>query len=281
MKFEQAAQDYHRIEKAIQYIETHYHAQPSLAEIAAAVNMSQHHFQKVFSRWVGISPKRFMQYLSKETAKACLNQSQSVLSAAINSGLSGPGRLHDLFVHAEAVTPGEYKNYGKGLDIFYGFHPTPFGDCLVALSKRGITNLMFVNNNVEEVMNELKQRWRNAHLVPDQKRSGQAVMRIFPSDNLPAAPLHLHIKGTNFQLKVWEALLSLPAGVLVTYEDVARKIDNPRAIRAVATAIANNPIAYLIPCHCVIRKSGEFNQYRWGSTRKKLMIGWELSRANR
>jgi AraC family transcriptional regulator of adaptative response/methylated-DNA-[protein]-cysteine methyltransferase len=280
MKFQQAAQDYQRIEKAIQFIETHFQTQPSLAEIAAAVNMSEHHFQKVFSRWVGISPKRFMQYLSKETAKVYLSQSQSVLSAAHNSGLSGPGRLHNLFIYTEAVSPGEYKNHGKGLEIFYGFHPTPFGDCLVALSKRGVTNLMFVNNNVEQVMSELKQRWRNAHLIPDQKRSGQAVRRIFPSDNPLAAPLHLHIKGSNFQIKVWEALLSLPAGILVTYEDIAQRIEKPRAVRAVATAIGNNPIAYLIPCHCVIRKSGDFNQYRWGSIRKKIMIAWELSRVN-
>ena len=276
----QLSQDYQRIEQAIRYVEDHYLEQPSLKEMAQSVGLSEYHFQRLFSRWVGISPKRFMQYLTKEQAKQLLMKSQDILSATYQSGLSGPGRLHDLFVTCEAVTPGEYKGRGQGVKIYYGFHPTPFGECLIATTRRGVCNLMFLQEGDHFAASaELKSLWPEAEVIqdPDQTRAAaEEILNLFQLRSM--APLHLHLRGTNFQIKVWEALLKIPAGSVISYEELAVSIGSPRGSRAVGNAVARNPIPVLIPCHRVIRKSGEFGDYRWGSSRKKAMLGWELSK---
>lgn len=281
MDFIKAAEDYYRVEKALQYIENNFERQPELKEIAEAACLSEYHFQRLFSRWVGISPKRFLQFLTKEYAKKILRQSRNLLDATFDSGLSSPGRLHDLFVNCEAVTPGEYKSLGEGLQIRYGVHPTPFGDCLLALTDRGICNLSFImDGDVERSEKWLRRKWTKALMIRDESATAQAVKDIFdPAERQNSKPLPLLLKGTNFQIKVWEALVRIPPGSLVSYKDVAGIIDKPRAVRAVASAVANNPISYLIPCHRVILEMGVINQYRWGTARKKAIVGWEAARA--
>lgn len=276
----QLNQDYHRVEQAIRYVEDHYLEQPSLKEIAQSVGLSEYYFHRLFSRWVGISPKRFMQFLTKEQAKQLLMNSQDILSATYQSGLSGPGRLHDLFVTCEAVTPGEYKGRGQGVKIYYGFHPTPFGECLIASTQRGVCNLMFrQEGDRNAAIAELRALWLAAEIIHDPERTRTAAEEILNLFQLRSiTPLHLHLRGTNFQIKVWEALLKIPSGSVVSYEDIAISIGSPGGSRAVGNAVARNPIPVLIPCHRVIRKSGEFGDYRWGSTRKKAMLGWELSK---
>jgi len=280
--FTQASTDYTLIEKAIHYLEENYQQQPTLAEVAAHVGMSEYHFQRLFSRWAGISPKRFVQYLTMQHAKQVLDESQNLLEAAFATGLSGPGRLHDLFVTHEAVTPGEYKNKGAGLIIRYGFHPTPFGDALLAETERGICGLSFITANGSPghgrtaAVANLARDWPLATLVEDEAGTRPAVKQIFsPADH--QQPLPVYLKGTNFQIQVWMALLRVPAGALVTYGTLARAAGQEKAARAVGTAVGHNPIAYLIPCHRVIQKSGQFGSYHWGATRKKALIGWEAA----
>jgi len=274
--FTALSEDYQRIAEAISYIETHAENQPTLEEIAASVNLSEYHFQRLFSRWAGISPKRFLQFLTKENAKRLLTR-QSVLDAAYAAGLSSPGRLHDLFVEAEAVTPGEYKSKGAGLDIAYGFHPTPFGECLLAVTARGVCFLAFVDDGDREAaLAELKQEWEHASLAPNPARTAPCVAEIFSS--APHPPLALHLRGTNFQMKVWEALLRIPPGTATSYEDLAVRIGQPKAARAVGSAVAHNPVAYLIPCHRVLRKTGEFGGYRYTPARKKAILLRESAR---
>ncbi len=279
----QQAQDYERVEKAIQFIEATYPNQPTLKEIAASVHLSEFHFQRLFTRWVGISPKRFLQYLTKEQAKYLLLRSHSLLEATYETGLSSPGRLHDLFIHCEAVTPAEFKRRGAGLSIVYGFHPTPFGECLLALTERGICDLIFVlDHNHSGAIATLRQRWGQACLIQDERRTTPLANALFA--RLHAAttsPLSLHLRGTNFQIKVWEALLRIPAGTVVSYQDIAISIGLPQAVRAVAQAIAHNPIPVLIPCHRVLPKAGDFGGYRWGTARKKALLGWEMSLSER
>lgn len=277
---EQARQDYLRIEKALRYLEENYDRQPTLKEIASAAALSEYHFQRLFGRWVGITPKRFLQFLTKEHAKACLRRSRSVLEATYDSGLTSPGRLHDLFVSCEAVTPGEYKEGGRGLSIAFGIHPTPFGDCLLATTGRGVCNLRFLLDDPEDDPRAwLARLWPEARLECRPDQTAPIVQTLFTRQDVEkAVPLHLHLKGTNFQIKVWEALLRIPSGHLVSYQDVAEMIGKPRAVRAVAGAVANNPISFIIPCHRVIRKIGEFHNYRWGAERKQAIIGWEMSR---
>ena len=272
--------DYQRVGQAIRYVEEHYLDQPSLKEMAQSVGLSEYHFQRLFSRWVGISPKRFMQYLTKEQAKQLLINSKDVLSATYQSGLSGPGRLHDLFVTCEAVTPGEFKGRGRGVLIRYGFHPTPFGECLIATTARGVCNLMFLQEGDRNAaLAELEAYWPAAEIIHDPGRTRGAADEIMTLFQMRTpAPLRLYLSGTNFQIKVWEALLKIPPGSVVSYEDVAISIGMPKASRAVGNAVAHNPIPVLIPCHRVIRKSGEFGAYRWGAPRKKAMIGWELTK---
>jgi AraC family transcriptional regulator, regulatory protein of adaptative response / methylated-DNA-[protein]-cysteine methyltransferase len=277
---EQLSRDYEIVEKAIAFIEAHHEAQPSLAAIASAVNLSEFHFQKIFSRWVGISPKRFLQFLTKEHAKKLLKQSRNLLDVTYDSGLSSPGRLHDLFIHCEAVTPGEYKVMGQGLSIRFGFSYSPFGKCLTASTSRGLCALKFVRDLSDaETIQWLRGQWPCADLVPDDLLTDTLVQKIFAFGSLPeSAPLHLFIKGTNFQIKVWEALMAIPFGTAVTYEDIANHIGLPGATRAVGTAVGKNPIPFLIPCHRVIRKMGAFGQYGGGRERKMAMIGWESAR---
>jgi AraC family transcriptional regulator of adaptative response/methylated-DNA-[protein]-cysteine methyltransferase len=274
------AKDYQRIEQAIAFLERNFARQPSLKEIAASANLSEYHFQRLFTRWVGISPKRFLQFLTKEHAKALLEKSEDVLGVAYASGLSGPGRLHDLFVTCEAVTPGEFKRQGEGLQIAYGFHPTPFGECLLAMTERGICNLSFVQSGGRDhALASLRHRWSKARLSRDGMQTRGVVSQVFAwYTGQTTAPLHLFLSGTNFQIKVWEALLQIPAGAVVTYEGIAACIGRPNAARAVSNAVAQNPIPVIIPCHRVIRKTGEFGGYHYGTARKQALIGWEAAR---
>jgi AraC family transcriptional regulator, regulatory protein of adaptative response / methylated-DNA-[protein]-cysteine methyltransferase len=276
---DQLTKDYQRVEKAIRYLETGFPYQPSLAEIAESVGLSEYHFQRLFSRWVGISPKRFLQFLTKEYARHLLEGPANVLDTALDTGLSGTGRLHDLFVSCEAVTPGEYRKRGGGLSIAWGIHPSPFGDCLLGVTGRGICWLNFVRDQSEKVLlAELENRWTNAALTHHPDATAPLMDRIFRSGpHQKPAPLHLYVQGTNFQIKVWEALLKIPLGRAVTYHDIARHIGSPKASRAVGNAVGKNPIPYLIPCHRVIRKMGEFGSYSGGPARKKAMIGWEAA----
>jgi AraC family transcriptional regulator of adaptative response/methylated-DNA-[protein]-cysteine methyltransferase len=278
--YQQLSQDYERIEQAIRYIETHHHEQPTLIEMAQSVNLSEYHFQRLFSRWVGISPKRFLQYLTKEQAKYLLTQSKDLLSVSYATGLSGSSRLHDLFVTCEAVTPGEYKLRGEGVAIRYGIHPSPFGECLVGLTVRGICNLIFVQNHDRvATITKIKDDWPAAEFTEDNEETRGVIdetMELFQRRS--TTPLRLYLSGTNFQIKVWEALLQIPAGSLVSYEDVAIHIGMPGASQAVGNAISKNPIPVLIPCHRVIRKNGELGDYRWGANRKKAILGWEMAK---
>jgi len=276
---EQLDDDYRRVERAIHFIEGQALRQPSLAEIAEDVGLSEFHFQRLFSRWVGISPKRFLQFLTKEYARRLLEESRDVLSVTYDAGLSSPGRLHELFVTCEAVTPGEIKMRGEGLTIEYGFHPSPFGRCLLALTDRGICGLSFVQEAPEETLvDRLRARWPGARISPRPKATGSVVNRIFsfPAEHEPA-PLHLFVRGTNFQIQVWQALIRIPLGKAVTYEDIARHIGAPQSSRAVGNAVGSNPIPFLIPCHRVIRKMGEFGNYGEGPDRKKAILGWEAA----
>jgi AraC family transcriptional regulator of adaptative response/methylated-DNA-[protein]-cysteine methyltransferase len=276
---EQLEEDYHRVECAIRFIEESALRQPSLAEIAGAAGLSEFHFQRLFSRWVGISPKRFLQFLTKEYARTLLEESEDVLSVTYDTGLSSPGRLHELFVTCEAVTPGEVKSRGEGLSIDYGFHPTPFGRCLLAVTERGICGLSFVQEGPEEgLVESLRRRWPGAVLRHEPAATDGFARRVFAfgADHEPG-PLHLFVRGTNFQIQVWQALIRIPFGKAVTYEDVARHIGMPTASRAVGNAVGSNPIPFLIPCHRVIRKLGEFGNYGEGPQRKKAILGWEAA----
>jgi AraC family transcriptional regulator of adaptative response/methylated-DNA-[protein]-cysteine methyltransferase len=279
---QQLAEDYQIVEQALAYLEKYHTQQPSLEEVAELVGLSEYHFQRLFTRWVGISPKRFLQYLTKEHACALLDRSLPLLETAYQTGLSGTGRLHDLFVTLEAVTPGEYKQRGAGLEIAYGFHNCPFGECLLALTERGICGLAFVSHgDRDDPLNDLRRRWTNANLVEDAHRTAKLADQIFslePESGSP--PLRLYLNGTNFQVKVWEALLRIPSGNVTTYGEIARSIGKPQAARAVGRAVATNPISYIIPCHRVIQKMGILGGYRWGTARKKAMLGWELARAS-
>jgi len=276
---QQLSEDYKRIEKAIVYLEEHYHEQPDLQEIAAYAGLSEFHFQRLFARWVGISPKRFLQFLTIENAKKMLEQSRNILETTYQSGLSSPGRLYDLFVTCEAVTPGEYKQRGEGLTIVYGFHPSPFGECLLAKTERGICGLSFVQNGDRQKSAEiLKNSWSRAQLTEDPGQTVHLVNSIFDfAQQDSSTPLHLLLSGTNFQIKVWEALLRVPAGIVISYEDVAEFIGMPKGARAVSRAVSQNKVAYLIPCHRVIRKMGVFGGYHWGTARKKAILGWEMA----
>jgi AraC family transcriptional regulator of adaptative response/methylated-DNA-[protein]-cysteine methyltransferase len=272
------SQHYILIEQAIQFIEANVQRQPELEEIASSIGLSEYHFQRLFTRWTGISPKRFMQFLTKEHAKELLARSENLLDTTHQVGLSSLGRLHDLFVTTEAVTPGEYKSGGAGLTIRYGIHPTPFGKCLIATTERGICNLSFVDSSEGRTIDNFVADWNLAKLNEDYATTAPLVHRIFSviEEN---SPLKLHLRGTNFQIKVWEALLTIPAGTVTTYEHIAAQIGSPNALRAVGTAVGHNPIAYLIPCHRVIRKSGEYGNYRHGSARKKVILAREFAQS--
>ena len=269
--------DYSRIEKAIRYLDANRAAQPELGDVAKYVDLSPAHFQRMFTRWAGISPKRFLQHKTAQVVKKLLRENRSVLDASYEAGLSGGSRLHDLIVNAEAVSPGEFQKAGEGLVVKFGFHPSPFGECFIAITPRGICQLAFVNPVTRhEALERLKHDWPRAQIVADQSATRAAVARAFPIGGSPKQPslppLALHIKGTNFQLKVWEALLQIPDGGVTTYGDIAGSLHLPGASRAVGSAVGSNPVSWLIPCHRVIRSTGELGGYAWGIERKKVML---------
>jgi len=267
--------DYERIERAIIFIENNFRDQPTLREVAGAIGLSGHHFQRLFKRWAGISPKRFLQFVTAVHAKELLTKPQRLVDVAYESGLSGVSRLHDLLVNMEAVTPGEFRTRGEDLTIRYGFHLSPFGECFIAVTDKGICSIEFVgNDDCDAAVAGLQKQWKNAQIVRDQKGTGDFVDKIFVGHSLKHRP-SVHVKGTNFQIKVWEALLRVPQGEVVSYEELASYIGKPKAVRAVANAVARNPVAFLIPCHRVIRKTGAIGGYHWGSTKKTAILLWE------
>lgn len=275
----QVIQDYDRVERALQFLEGSSPNQPSLNELASHVGLSEFHMQRLFTRWAGISPKRFMQVQTLHHAKEALDGARSVLDGTYSAGLSSSGRLHDLFVSLEAVTPGEYRTGGTGLRIDAGFHDTPFGECLIALTERGICGLSFVEGERDASWSDLEQRWPGASVTESSRRTTNVAQEIFePLGARSGRPLALLVRGTNFQVQVWNALLRIPAGRFAAYEDIAHAIGSPKAMRAVGTAVGRNPIAFLIPCHRVIRASGAIGGYRWGLPRKRAMIAWEAGR---
>lgn len=277
--YRQLNSDYPMIERAIRYLEENASHQPELSEIASAVGLSEFHFQRVFTRWAGISPKRFLQFLTKESAKELLDRSENLLDTTLQVGLSSLGRLHDLFITTEAVTPGEYKSRGIGLTIHYGLHPTPFGQCLIGVTERGICHLSFVESSEGGAVDELAAEWQKARMIENPRKTESFVEPIFNVGHHRDKPLQVYLRGTNFQIKVWEALLQIPSGRVSTYQQIAEQVGRPGATRAVGTAVGHNPVPVLIPCHRVIRKLGEFGNYRYGAARKKALLGWELSKA--
>jgi len=275
----EACEDYRRIERAIAFLQERFLAQPDLAAIAKHVHLSEFHFQRLFTRWAGVSPKRFLQFLTVEHAKKQLAESKALLDVTFDTGLSSPSRLYDLFVTVEAVTPGEFKSRGAGLRIRYGLHATCFGTCLLAVTERGICWLAFVHRvPKDEAVEELKRHWRGAQVVESPSTTATFVERIFSRrQSSDETPLNLLLAGTNFQLKVWQALLRIPTGAVISYQTLACEVCSARAWRAVANAVANNPIAYLIPCHRVIRNTGVIGDYRWGNVRKRALLAWEAA----
>lgn len=279
----QGHEDYLLVEKAIKYIEMNYMRQPTLDEIARSVSVSKYHFQRVFTRWAGVSPSKFLQYITISHAKKLLQESMSILDVTNEVGLSSTSRLFDLFVNFEAITPGEYKKQGEGLEIIYGVHYTQFGECLIAVTERGICSLDFVDGeNVEELLSNLKAEWYKSKLIYDNEKTRCIIERIFSSEKLSKEDekIKVLLKGTNFQIKIWEALLNIEFGRIVSYKTIAQMIGAPTAARAVGNAIAKNPIAYIIPCHRVIRDIGVINNYKWGNSRKKAMLGWEAAKTD-
>lgn len=273
--------DYETVRDALAFLEAHARSQPTLSEVAGHVGLSPGHFQRLFGRWVGISPKRFLQLVTLEHAKEALVSSASVLDATYASGLSSPGRLHDLFVTVQAVTPGTYRRSGDGLTIHTGVHDSPFGYCLLAVTDRGVCGLSFHDDAAcERGLEDVRARWPRADIVASEAVTTPVAENLFgPMREASRAPLTLVVRGTNFQSQVWQALLQVSAGQLTTYGDIARRIGRPSAARAVGAAVGSNPIAWLIPCHRVIASSGTFGGYRWDPLRKKAMIGWEMARA--
>ena len=272
--------NYYRIADAIKYIQLNFKNQPSLEELAEKANLSPYHFQRLFSEWAGTSPKRFLQYISIGYAKKCLKENQaSLFETALETGLSGTSRLHDLFVNIEGMTPGEYKNGGANLNVNYSFAETPFGNILVAATLKGICHLVFIEDE-QIALEKLTTKFPAANFHHTLDPIQQNALFIFQNDWSKLQEIKLHLKGTDFQLKVWETLLKIPVGKLSTYGSIANKVENPKACRAVGTAIGDNPVAFLIPCHRVIQASGALGGYHWGTERKMAMIGWEAAKTN-
>lgn len=269
--------DYDRIARLIRYVDAHRLEQPSLSELAGVAGLSESHFHRLFTRWAGVTPKAFLMYLTSAHAKALLRGSRSVLEAAFEAGLSGPGRLHDLLVSLDAVTPGEFKALGEGLEIRFGRHATPFGPCLIGVTDRGVCHLEFLRGDGDA--GRLRAAWPRAALRARPNETRAVAARLFDGGAAGAQPLKALLVGSPFQLKVWEALLRVPAGRTVSYGELARAIGEPNAARAVGSAVGANRLAYLVPCHRVIRETGAFGGYRWGVERKQAMLAWESSRA--
>lgn len=273
--------NYNRIAEAISYVNQNFRSQPSLSEIAEHVNMSPFHFQRMFQDWAGVTPKQFLQYLSLEHAKAIIHTKEySIFDVANQTGLSGSSRLHDLFVKIEGMTPGEYKNGGEMLTINYSFAVSQFGKLLIASTSKGICYLAFTEGDVEEEIHHLKSRFPNAIYTNEASHYHHDILSVLDNQYQTPPEVKLHLKGTAFQIKVWEALLKIPSGRLATYGELAKQTGYEKASRAVGTAIGNNPVAYLIPCHRVIRSTGIFGEYRWGRLRKSILIGWEAAQTD-
>jgi AraC family transcriptional regulator, regulatory protein of adaptative response / methylated-DNA-[protein]-cysteine methyltransferase len=271
--------DYQRVAEAIEYLNEHFKSQPDLSEVAQQVHLSPQHFQRIFTEWAGVSPKKFMQFLSIEHLRERIYETQNLNEAADLVGFSTQSRVYDLFVKIEGVTPNEYKKFGQGLQILYGFHATPFGECFIAMAEKGICALSFVDeSNKNATFDAFLNKWKAANLILNTKETGQIVQQIFAKNT--KSKLNIWIQGTNFQLKVWEALLNIPQGSVSTYQRIAENIQNPKAVRAVGTAIGSNPIAFLIPCHRVIKSTGVVGEYHWGSTRKQAILGLEMATRN-
>lgn len=271
--------NYERVAQAIDYLGKHFRKQPDLAELARQVHLSPEHFQRIFTEWAGVSPKKFMQYLTLDFLRDKIYAMPNLQAAADEAGLSAQSRVYDLFVNLEGVTPGAYRENGLGLDIQYGYHNTPFGLCFLAVADRGVCGLSFVDEDRKRTEFEtFQQKWHFAALHHAPDKTQPYIQQIFSPDGRPAAPLKILAQGTKFQLKVWEALLRIPPGAVTTYGQIAQSIGVPAATRAVGTAIGSNPVGFLIPCHRVIQSTGNLGAYHWGETRKKAMVGWEMAR---
>lgn len=269
--------DYDRIGAVIRYLDEHHREQPDLACLAGVAGLTQYHFHRLFRSWAGITPKDFLQCLTLEHVKSLLRNGDSVLDASIDAGLSGPGRLHDLCVGLEAASPGEMKARGEGLRFTCGFAESPFGQCLVGETSRGVCHLAFVDGEQEHGLAKLRAQWPGASLSRDDCAAREIVADVFVRPKVERAPLRAYVRGTAFQVRVWRALLEVEPGSLVTYAQLASTVCGPKAARAVGAALGHNPLAYLIPCHRVIRETGVVGGYRWGETRKRAMIAWETA----
>lgn len=274
MKKSESHRHYLIVEQAINFIRSNFNNQPTLSDIASEVHMSEHHLQRVFSEWAGISPKRFLQFVTKQAALDALKKTDNLIEASQYLGLSGTGRLHDLIVTCEAMTPGEMKKAGEGVSIQHGVISTPFGDAILGWTERGICYLQFVDNQHQEVIDNLYSQWPKSSFILNNKEAEQLSKKIFESP-LERGKIHLLLKGTNFQIKVWEAMINTHPSQQLSYSQVSQLIGSPKSSRAVGTALANNTIGFLIPCHRVIRSSGETGIYHWGTNRKAVILAWE------
>lgn len=274
------ASDYEIVKRAIAYTTENYRAQPEVDAIAHAAGTDPRRLNELFRRWCGLSPNVFLQSVTLDNARKILRESPNILDASYELGLSGPGRLHDLFVTHESMSPGEWKTGGKGLTVYYGFHPSPFGSALIMATERGLCGLAFADSGEErEALDDMRGRWPNAHYQEDSARTVVYAQRIFDSGKWkPDAPLRVVLIGTDFEVRVWETLLRIPMGRATTYSDIATKIARPKASRAVGAAVGKNPISFVVPCHRVVGKSGALTGYHWGLTRKRAMLGWEAAK---
>ncbi len=272
--------EYDRIAGAIRYLDAHWRDQPSLADVARHVGLSESHFQRLFTRWVGISPKRFLQQATAQFARSLLRDHRAALPTTLDAGLSNPSRLHELIVHAEAMTPGQVRRGGDGVEIAWGFHESPLGTALVAVTPLGICSIQFADSAAERraALARLRAEWPAATLVESAARTRKSARQALGALGAPTGPLAVHVRGTNFQLKVWTALLGIAPGCVTTYEEIADAIGQPAAARAVGSAVGRNPVSLLIPCHRVIRKSGGLGGYAWGLERKELVLRAEDGR---
>ena len=269
---------YQLMRRAIDLIDSEEGQGMTLEEIASEMSMSPAHFQRLFSRWAGVSPKRFQQWLALDHAKTLLANRHTTLETADRVGLSGSGRLHDLFLRWESMSPGEYAKGGQGLEIFFGWFDSPFGDALIMGTDRGICGIAFAaETGPDEALQDLKARWPRAKYTEDTDRMAPFAAQAFPREGSNRDPAPLYLIGAPFQIKVWEALMRIPTGCVTTYSDIARTIDHPKAVRAVGTAVGKNPISWLIPCHRALRKSGGLGGYHWGLPVKRAMLAWETA----
>jgi AraC family transcriptional regulator, regulatory protein of adaptative response / methylated-DNA-[protein]-cysteine methyltransferase len=273
-------EDYEKVRSVLANLYDNWRDQPSLDELAEPVGMNAEQLQRVFTRWAGLTPKAFLQALTLDHARAMLKDSASILETSLEVGLSGPGRLHDLFVVHEGMSPGAYKSKGEGLTIFYGFHPSPFGLALVMVTDYGLCGLAFADQGQQAIaLADMQKRWHNAQYTEDSARTAPYAASIFPSDKWKhGQPLRITFIGSDFEIRVWESLLKIPVGRAVTYGDIAHSIEKPKAARAVGAAVGRNPISFVVPCHRVIGKSGDITGYHWGLTRKRAILGWEAGK---